>query len=178
MIHLEFAAHIDTSPAVKTFLRTDTDQTAGAYRILFLMEPLRKTHLEFIIPHGRIVKRKILLLHGLLRHGAYPDIFLVILPGPPEGLVHRCTRRYPERHAHTVYIQDVLVRLQYPVHIVDGHLVLNLIVHVKHSQTYFQIIPPDVVDTHIQQNPTILSSRERYINIIKLVKYYFQSLLC
>ena len=178
MIHLKFTAHVDTAPAVKAFLCTDTDQAASAHRILLLVYPLCKAHLEFIIPHGSIVKREILFLHSLFRHGAHPYILFIIFPRSPERLVHGRTGRYPERNAYPVYIQNVFICFQYSVHIVDGHLVLDFIIHVKYPQTYFQIIPPDIVDTHIEQYPTIFPSRERYINIIKLVKYYFQSFLC
>lgn len=51
MIHLEFAAHVDASPTVETLLGTDSDQAAGAHRVLLVMQPLRKTHLELVIPH-------------------------------------------------------------------------------------------------------------------------------
>ena len=61
MIHLEFAAHIDTPPPVETLLCTDSDQTTSAHCVIFSMYPLRKAHLEFIIPHVVMKESKFLI---------------------------------------------------------------------------------------------------------------------
>ena len=160
MIHLEFTAHIDTSPPVETLLCTDSDQTTSAHCVIFVVYPLRKTHLEFIIPHGCIIKRKIIFSHCLFRHRTNPYILFIIFPGTPKGLIHRGTGSHTERNTYPVHIQNILVSFQHPVHIVDGHFILDFIIHVKNSQTYLQVILPDIIDTHIQQYPAVFTSGE------------------
>ena len=160
MIHLEFTAHIDTSPPIETFLCTNPNQTTSAHCIIFIMYPLRKTHLKFIIPHGCIIKRKIFFGHCLFRHGTNPYILFAVLPRTPKRLIHRGAGSHTERDAYPVYIQNILIGLQHPVYIVNGHFILDLIIHVKNSQTYLQVILPDIIDTHIQQYPAVFTSGE------------------
>ena len=158
MIHLEFTAHIDTSPPIETFLCTNPDQTTSAHCIIFIMYPLRKTHLKFIIPHGCIIKRKIFFGHCFFRHGTNPYILFAVLPRTPKRLIHRGAGSHTERDAYPVYIQNILIGLQHPVYIINSHFILDFIIHVKNSQTYLQIILPDIIDAHIQQYPTVLTS--------------------
>ena len=136
MVHLKFTTHINTSPTIETLLRTNTDQATSTHSIILIMYPLRKTHLKFIIPHRCIIKRKVVFSHCLFRHGTNPYILFTIFPRTPKRLIHRSAGSYTKRNTYPVYIQNILISFQYPVHIVNGHFILDFIIHVKNSKTY------------------------------------------
>ena len=109
------------------------------------MEPTGEFQLKFIVPHPTVVEREVVYGHCLLRHLPDPRFLFRFVPGTPVVLVHGGAGRYTERHADTVHVQYVLACLQYPVHIVNGHAVLYLIVHVEHSNSSFQPVPTHIV---------------------------------
>ena len=147
MIHLIFTIEIDTTPTIETFLCTDTNQATSTHGILFSMQPRGKTHLELIVPHLYIIKRKVFLRHGILRHRTYPQFLFAVLPRTPERLIHGCTGCYPERYTDTIYFQNILIVLQHTGNVINCHFILYLIIHMENPEFYFQVILTDIINT-------------------------------
>ena len=177
VVHLILPVQMDAAPAVKTLLRTDAYEKAGTHSILLLMQPFGKVHLELIIPHFGSVERKRLFSEAAFRHLPYPNVLQILLPRTPVTLVHRRTSRYTERHTNTIHLQYILIRLQYPVHIINGHAVLYLIVHMEYTQFTVQPVPADIVYAQIQQHSTIFSSRKRDAYRVKFPKNHIKTFL-
>ena len=133
MVHLIFTIQINTPPTVKTFLSSYADKTTSTYCVFLIVYPFGKTHLKFIIPHLSIIKRKMFFSHSIFGHRTYPKIFLSLLPWTPKRLVHGGTSCHTERNAHTIHIKNILIGFKHAVYIVDSHLILYLIIHVKHT---------------------------------------------
>ena len=147
MVHLIFTIQINAPPPIETFLGTYTNKATSAHCIFFIMYPFGKTHLKFIVPHLSIIKRKILLRHCIFRHRAYPQFLLPFFPWTPKRLIHRCTGCHTERNAHAIYINNIFISLNHAVHIVNSHLILYFIIHMKYSDTYIQIVTTYVINT-------------------------------
>ena len=147
MIHLIFPGKVNTAPAIETFLRTNTYEKAGSYRIFSCMQPFGKMHLKLVVPHCIRIKREVLYGHTAFRHFPYPYITLLRVPRTPIILIHRCTGGYLERYAHAIYIQNILIGFQNTVHVIDSHAILDFIIHVVNTKFTLQIIATDVINT-------------------------------
>ena len=178
MIHLEFTAHIDTSPPIETFLCTNPNQTTSAHCIIFIMYPLRKTHLKFIIPHGCIIKRKIFFGHCLFRHGTNPYILFAVFPRTPKRLIHRGAGSHTERDAYPVYIQNIPYWPPASGLHSQCHFILDLIIHVKKLPN----VPSGYSSGYNRYTysavPRCLYLRRMTHIYYQFIKYKLQSFLC
>ena len=131
-----------------------------------LAEPKGKTFLELVIPHLRSIKIKCFRTQVFHRH--LPDPTDTRVPGPPESLVHGCSRTDLERHATAVNIQNIPVRRQHLIHILRGQGILHFVIHMEYSHP--TSILPDMLHTGIQQHTAVLTPRKRKVHIIILAE--------
>ena len=178
MIHLILPGKVDTAPAVKTFLRAYAYQKAGTDSIFLLMQPFGKIHLELVIPHRILIEWETFHRQMVFRHFPHPDVLHCRIPRTPIVLMHGRTGGYVEGYTNPIYFQNIFVVFQDTVHVINGHTVLDFIIHVVDTDFPFQPVPTDVVDTQVKQHAAILSSRKGNANIIELLEDNIQTLLC
>ena len=142
------------------------------------LKPLGKVHLKLVVPHVLIIEFEIFLVIAAGRLLTHPQIFHFIVPGTPESLIHRRTGGNLDRDTDAVNIQNVLVGLQHAIHIIDGHRILNLVVDMEYTELSLQIVPTNIVDTKVEQDTTVLSTRKRHTDVVKILKDNLQAFLC
>ena len=178
VVHLILAGQVNATPTAETFLCANADHVTGTRSLFPFMKPLGKVHLKLIVPHILIIELEIFLVIATRRLLTHPQIFHLIVPGTPEGLIHRRTGGNLDRDTDAVNIQNVLVGLQHAIHIIDGHRILNLVVDMEYTELSLQIVPTNIVDTKVEQDTTVLSTRKRHTDVVKILKDNLQAFLC
>ena len=172
------AVAVNRAPAVEALLRADADQTAGALRTAASVEPLGETVLKLVVPHFVGEERKIVLCQASFRHFPYPNVPHGAVPRPPVLLEHRSTGLYFERDADPIDVENIGVRGQRPVHVVERIAVLDFVIHMEHSDSALQSVLPDVVDAEVEQHTAVLAAGKGDVDIVEKVENRFQPLLC
>ena len=171
------AVAVNRAPAVEALLCADADQTARARRTAACVEPFGEAVLELVIPHFVGEEREILMRKASLRHLPYPNVPLRLLPRPPVLPEHRGAGLDLERHADPVDVEDVGVRGQRAVHVVERISVLDFVIHVEHPDSPPQSVPPDVVDAEVEQHAAVLAAGKGDVDVVEEVEDSFQPLL-
>ena len=172
------AVAVYRAPAVETLLRADADQTARARRAAACVEPFGETVLEFVVPHFVGEEREVAPRERSFGHLPHPNVPLRFLPRPPVLPEHRGAGLDLERHADPVDIENVGVRGQRPVHVVERVAVLDFVIHVEYADPAAQSVTPDVVDAEVEQHAAVLAAGEGDVDVVEKVEDRFQPPLC
>ena len=92
---------------------------------------------------------------------------------------HRNTGRDFETECRTQSTnENIGVRGQRPVHVVERIAVLDFVIHMEHSDSALQSVLPDVVDAEVEQHTAVLAAGKGDVDIVEKVENRFQPLLC